>query len=83
MGASATLGDLQLSTPSRCLVFVSFSGVWRLVFGVYFGSPEVKLESLARIHCKTYSKVDFGRVENRLRREPGEESPNSIGRDAA
>jgi len=30
-----------------------------------------------------YIQCGFGRVENRSRREPGEESPNTKGRDAA
>jgi len=30
-----------------------------------------------------YAAHDFGRAENRFRRKPGEESPNSAGRDAA
>jgi len=30
-----------------------------------------------------YDDGGFGRAENRSRRKPGEESPNSIGRDAA
>ena len=29
-----------------------------------------------------YGMIGFGRAENRLRRKPGEESPNSTGRDA-
>jgi hypothetical protein len=36
------------------------------------------------IFCLTcYSYFGFGRAENRFRREPEEESPNTIGRDAA
>lgn len=31
----------------------------------------------------TYLYGGFGRVENRSRRRPGEESPNTTGRDAA
>jgi len=30
-----------------------------------------------------YFPTGFGRAENRFRREPEEESPNTIGRDAA
>ena len=30
-----------------------------------------------------YAKTGFGRAENRSGRKSGEESPNSIGRDAA
>jgi len=38
-------------------------------------------------HCSSwipwYNKGGFGKAENRFRREPGEESPNTAGRDAA
>jgi hypothetical protein len=30
-----------------------------------------------------YYAAGFGKAENRFWREPGEESPNSVGRDAA
>jgi len=30
-----------------------------------------------------YYRNGFGKAENRFRREPGEESPNTAGRDAA
>ena len=39
--------------------------------------------SLVTRHLSLYSMIGFGRAENRFRREPGEESPNTKGRDAA
>jgi hypothetical protein len=38
---------------------------------------------LEKFSSFAYYQNGFGRVENRFRREPEEESPNTIGRDAA
>jgi hypothetical protein len=42
---------------------------------------------VARFICQnsfnSYIQLGFGRAENRFRREPEEESPNTKGRDAA
>ena len=37
----------------------------------------------ARVTIAFSRFFDFGRAEDRFRREPGEESPNTTGRDAA
>jgi hypothetical protein len=39
--------------------------------------------SLEKFSNFVYYHIGFGRAENRFRREPEEESPNTIGRDAA
>jgi hypothetical protein len=38
---------------------------------------------LEKFNSFVYYQNGFGRAENRFRREPEEESPNTIGRDAA
>jgi hypothetical protein len=42
----------------------------------------VKSAACKPVHL-IYIQCGFGRAENRFRREPGEESPNTKGRDAA
>ena len=39
--------------------------------------------NLVNFNFLGYAPLGFGRAENRFRREPGEESPNTKGRDAA
>lgn len=44
---------------------------------------EVENSRLVSLRPARYVRLGFGRVEDRSRREPGEESPNTTGRDAA
>jgi hypothetical protein len=44
--------------------------------------PKIFNLLVCHVFCR-YIILGFGRAENRFRREPGEESPNTKGRDAA
>jgi hypothetical protein len=44
---------------------------------------DARISRLVNPVFSNYIQSGFGRAENRFRREPEEESPNTIGRDAA
>jgi hypothetical protein len=67
------------------LAFVPSAWLTYTTLATWFQTRQ-EIRELASLTRKAYTSIDFGRAENRFCRAKawiGEESPNSIGRDAA